>query len=198
MKRNKPLWFWANTGLMCWCLLPPAQLFWLMQYLFPFIHQQGQETTSVITVYISHILWLYVGIKTILCQGLQINCAKAAFAHVSRAHDALHQHSSCSAFHWWFPVPYGQSLRPQHIPCALIVWPHIQASHIQKLLLNLLKLCMPGAEMSLTPHTSSEITVVDEREALDAKAFWTDKEINQAAAPSTLKLQMEQRYKIEP
>lgn len=52
--------------------------------------------------------------------------------------------------------------------------------------------------MSLPSHTSSEITFVDIRETLDAKAFWTDKEINQVVAPGTLKLQTEQKYKMKP
>lgn len=121
--------------------------------------------------YQSRTLWLYLGIKTLLCQGLQVNNEKAAFARVWRAHGALQQHSFCSAFCWCFPVRCGRSLRPQRALCALTIWPHIQVFHTQELLPNLLKLHAPGVEMSRPPHTSSEITFVDTRETLNAKAF---------------------------
>lgn len=169
-----------------------------MSSVFSHLHTSKRDQLCSYCLCQSRTLWLYLGIKTLLCQRLQIKSEKSAFACVWAAHGALQEHSFCSAFCWWSPARCGKSLRPQRAPCALTVWPHIYAFHIQELLPNLFKLRAPGAEMSLPPHTSSEITFVDTRETLDAKAFWTDKEINQVVAPSTLKLQMEQKYKMKP
>lgn len=129
-KETKSLQFWANTGLMCEHLLPPAWLFWLKQCLLSSIHQQGQKRPAMFLLFIpeSHLKALFE--ETLLHQGLQINSEKAAFAYILSIHGALQQHSFCSALLWWLTSCCGRWLRLQHASCALIVWPCIRVFHI--------------------------------------------------------------------
>jgi len=62
--------------------------------------------------YQSHTLWLYVGIKILLHQGLQMSSKKAAFACVWMGHGALQEHSSALYFVAGFKHAVGDRSDP--------------------------------------------------------------------------------------
>lgn len=129
------------------CLLLSKHSFSGSSRVFSHSYTSKSERTCSSCFYQGLAPWLYLGIKTLLPQCLQVNSEKTAFVYVWRTRGPLH--SFWSAFCCWFPACFTRT-------SAHSLWPYPSVFLIQKLLPNLLKLHATGAEKSLPPHTSSK------------------------------------------